>query len=209
MAIRVSVVLVILVSKELLVFNAETLVLICFASFVGRVAIRGRDGVVGHFEARELQIKKDVESQRERLLKYLTEYHAVLEGNQNRVANISGYRVLYYTAVEARKEKASHTLVARAAQHVEEQFKRRATLEAKAFSARRNERSLAVRACVRSQLDPKNQQINRDQRTEDAISQLEEEGQYDWTFTPEWAEDDEWFYCCDDEDDADELSILN
>jgi hypothetical protein len=206
MAIIVSVVLLILVSKELLVFNAETLVLICFASFVGRVAISGRDGIVGFFEAREAQIKKDAETQREALLNQLEDYRKALESNKDRVERLSGYRVLYYTAVEARKEKAASNLVERSVQHIQEQCKRRVTLETKVFGARQSKRSETIPAQVNAKLA--SGQIDTEERLEDAITELELEGQYDWSFTPEWASEDEWFYCCDDEEDDDALSII-
>jgi hypothetical protein len=206
MAILLSVVLLILVSKELLVFNAETLVLICFASFVGRVAISGRDGIVGFFEARETQIKKETEQQRAGLESCLTEYRNALASNKDRVERLSGYRVLYYQAVEARKEKATKDVEASTVQYCVEQLKRRVTLETKVFGARQSQRSQTVPNQVFAQLSSGKR--NTEERLDGAIKELEEEGQYDWSFTPEWAEDDGWFYCCDDQEDQDRLSII-
>lgn len=144
MAIVIAGVVLILVSKELIVFNAETLVLICFASFVGRVAIRGRDGVVGHFEEQRKQIEKDTEAQREKLIASLRASRSALTHLTERGSYIAGYVEYYYTARECRKGKAAQTLSNRVVQHVQEQLKRRQTVETNAFEQRQKARATTV-----------------------------------------------------------------
>lgn len=144
MAILVSLVVLILVSKELIVFNAETLVLVCFAGFVGRVAVRGRDGVVNHFEQQRLQLKKELEGQRTELLSYYKSYRKLLEESTSRGNNLTAYRTFYYAAVNALEARATASLQERVVQHVQEKCKRRVTLESKTFGARQAERALTT-----------------------------------------------------------------
>lgn len=207
MVMLVNRVFVILISKELLVFNAETLVLVCFGSFVGRVARSGRKGIVGFFEAREAQIQKEVELQRSGLLVHLTAYRESLDANQSRVARFSEYRILYYTAVEARKAKATADVEIGTRHYLAEQLKRMVTLETKAFGARQQKRAVTIPEQVYHQLVVGTTET--EVRLEESIKKLEEEGKFDWSFTSAWMGREDWFYCFDDPQDSDSLSILH
>lgn len=182
MAIVIAGALLILVSKELIVFNAETLVLLCFASFVGRVAIRGREGVVGHFEEERKQIEKDVEAQRAKLLGALRESRKALEHLTERGNYITGYVSYYYTARECRNGKAEQTLASRVVQHLNEQLKRRHTVESNSFEQRQRARATAVpERAVRQlefgfEMDPDSEARS----LEAALAALDEEGDYEW-----------------------------
>ena len=61
----VALVILVLVAKEVLVFNAETLVLISFVLFVGMLTTTLRTSVVDGFQARADSIKKLINVQRE------------------------------------------------------------------------------------------------------------------------------------------------
>jgi hypothetical protein len=197
MAFIIALVLLIFVSKELLVFNAETLVLVCFASFVSRVAIRGRDGIVAHFQEREAQIEKDASLQRETLLQYFNAYRTALEYNKDRVGRLAGYLELYYVASEARKAKAQRALSDRVVQHIQEQCKRRVTLETKVFSGRQEKRATIIPAYVESQIRLLGER-DFEERLDDAIEDLDEEGDaWEWDAEESWDEqeaDDGWYF---------------
>lgn len=154
-------------------FNAETLVLICFASFVGRLAIRGRDGVVGFFEERNQQIIKESYAQRENLVKYYEAYAAYLTLEKNIRSLVAKHLTFYQYARLAREAKAAYSLQEKVRNHVQEQCKRIVTLESKTFQTRQDQIATTVPAYV--ELQCSNGTINRDERLEECIDALEEE----------------------------------
>ena len=130
----IALVILVLVAKEVLVFNAETLVLICFVLFVGMLTTTLRTSVVDGFQARADSIKKLINVQRELKKEASERYNADLKTQAEMAKELSNYKVLYTTAKQALVVTADRRLKSRVNTQVSEKLRRIATLEARAYS---------------------------------------------------------------------------
>jgi len=134
-----AVALLILVAKEFLVFNAETLVLICFVLFIGMLTTTLRTSVIDGFQARADSIKKLINVQRELKKQANHRYHADLKTQTEMAKELSSYKVLYTTAKKALVVTADRRLKLRINTQLSEKLRRIATLEARAYTEMQRE----------------------------------------------------------------------
>jgi len=130
----VALVILVLVAKEILVFNAETLVLICFVLFIGMLTTTLRTSVVEGFQARADSIKKLINVQRELKKQANERYLADLKTQTEMAKELSSYKVLYTAAKKSLIVTADRRLKVRVNTQLTEKLKRISTLEARAYT---------------------------------------------------------------------------
>ena len=149
--VLIALVILVLVAKEVLVFNAETLVLICFVSFIGMLTTTLRTSVVDGFQARADSIKKLINVQRDLRKQANERYLADLKTQTEMAKELSNYQVLYTTAKKALVVTADRRLKLRVNTQISEKLRRIATLEARAYTEMQREIAQRLPELVRQE----------------------------------------------------------
>ncbi len=130
--VLIGLVVLVLVAKEILVFNAESLVLISFVLFVS-VLFSLSDNVVGFFNDRVESLKKEFFSQRALRIVYLENYSKYLE-RKKEVLDLVKKELAFYVALKYALLQYAHlSLELKVYNATIEKLKRIASLDKKAY----------------------------------------------------------------------------
>jgi len=130
--VLIGLILLILVAKEILVFNAETLVLITFVLFVSML-FSVSDNVVEFFNGRVESLKKEFFSQRALRVVYLENSSKYLEMKKEIVSSVKKYLTFYILVKQTLLTQAALSLQIQLYNYTLEKLKRIAGLEKKAY----------------------------------------------------------------------------
>lgn len=131
--VLIGLIVLILVAKEILVFNAETLVLITFVLFISTLFSLS-DDVVGFFNARVESLKKEFFSQRALRVVYLENCSKYLEMKKEVVLVVKKYLKFYVLLKYTILKQAQLSLQIKLYNNTIDKLKRIATLEKKAYA---------------------------------------------------------------------------
>ena len=131
--VLIGLIVLILVAKEILVFNAETLVLITFVLFISTLFSLS-DDVVGFFNARVESLKKEFFSQRALRVVYLENCSKYLEMKKEVVLVVKKYLKFYVLLKYTILKQAQLSLQIKLYNNTVDKLKRISTLEKKAYA---------------------------------------------------------------------------
>jgi len=130
--VLLGLVVLILIAKEILVFNAESLVLICFVLFVS-VIFSMSDSIVSFFNDRVESLKKEFFSQRALRIVYLENYSKYLE-KKKEVLDLVKKDLSFYLALKYALLQYAHlSLEVKLYNATIEKLRRIASLDKKAY----------------------------------------------------------------------------
>ena len=130
--VLLGLVVLILIAKEILVFNAESLVLICFVLFVS-VIFSMSDSIVSFFNDRVESLKKEFFSQRALRIVYLENYSKYLE-KKKEVLDLVKKDLSFYIALKHGLLQYAHlSLEVKLYNATIEKLRRIASLDKKAY----------------------------------------------------------------------------
>jgi hypothetical protein len=131
--VLIGLIILILIAKEILVFNAETLVLITFVLFISML-FSFSDSVVEMFNGRVESLKKEFFSQRALRIVYLENASKYLELKKEVVSIVKKYLKFYMLLKFTVLKQAQLTLQLKVYNNTIEKLKRVSTLEKKAYA---------------------------------------------------------------------------
>lgn len=131
--VLIGLIILILVAKEILVFNAETLVLITFVLFISMLFSLS-DNVVELFNGRVESLKKEFFSQRALRVVYLENCSKYLEMKKEVVLVVRKYLKFYMLLKYTLLNQAQLSLQIKLYNNTVEKLKRISTLEKKAYA---------------------------------------------------------------------------
>jgi len=131
--VLIGLIVLILIAKEILVFNAETLVLITFVLFVSMLFSLS-DNVVEMFNGRVESLKKEFFSQRALRVVYLENSSKYLEMKKEIVLVVRKYLKFYILIKYTLLKQAQLSLQIQLYNNTVEKLKRISTLEKKAYT---------------------------------------------------------------------------
>lgn len=129
----IGLIVLILVAKEILVFNAETLVLITFVLFISMLFSLS-DNVVDMFNSRVESLKKEFFSQRALRIVYLENSSKYLEMKKEVVSVVRKYLRFYILLKYTLLKQAQLSLQIKLYNNTLDKLKRISTLEKKAYA---------------------------------------------------------------------------
>ena len=129
----IGLVLLILIAKEILVFNAETLVLITFVLFISTL-FSFSDDVVEFFNGRVESLKKEFFSQRALRVVYLENASKYFELKKEVVSLVKKYLKFYVLLKHTLLKQAQLSLQLKVYNNTIEKLKRISTLEKKVYA---------------------------------------------------------------------------
>lgn len=130
--VLIGLIVLILVAKEILVFNAETLVLITFVLFISML-FSVSDNIVEVFNGRVESLKKEFFSQRALRIVYLENCSKYLELKKEVVSVVRKYLKFYVLMKHALLKQAQLSLQIQFYNHTVEKLKRISSFEKKAY----------------------------------------------------------------------------
>jgi len=131
--VLIGLIVLILVAKEILVFNAETLVLITFVLFISMLFSLS-DNVIELFNGRVESLKKEFFSQRALRIVYLENCSKYLEMKKEVVLVVRKYLKFYVLLKYTLLKQAQLSLQIKLHSNTIEKLKRISTLEKKAYA---------------------------------------------------------------------------
>lgn len=131
--VLIGIIILILIAKEILVFNAETLVLITFVLFISMLFSLS-DNVVELFNGRVESLKKEFFSQRALRIVYLENASKYLELKKEVVLVVKKYLKFYVLLKYTVLKQAQLSLHLKVYNNTVEKLKRISTLEKKAYA---------------------------------------------------------------------------
>lgn len=131
--VLIGLILLVLIAKEILVFNAETLVLITFVLFISTL-FSFSDSVVDFFNGRVDSLKKEFFSQRTLRIVYLENASKYLELKKEVVLVVQKYLKFYILLKHTVVKQAQLSLQIKIYNNTLEKLKRISALEKKAYA---------------------------------------------------------------------------
>jgi hypothetical protein len=131
--VLIGLIVLILIAKEILVFNAESLVLVTFVLFVSMLFSLS-DDVVGFFNSRVESLKKEFFSQRALRIVYLENCSKYLEMKKEVVLVVKKYLAFYILLKHTILKQAQLSLQLKVYNNTVDKLKRISALEKKAYA---------------------------------------------------------------------------